>query len=217
MCSRLDSIRFIYWPAGQWRHVVLEGDADFFPALRTERLTLSSSSIRVDILCLPLEHRSQSALHSLVGSDLQSDTTAMAIVSFRHKGSDLQSDHTHTHTCAHTQTQTHTFYGKRVSELPYGYSFNSAHLVHMPQMRLVGWWHVTLCVDSESVIRNMIALRNLEITFKNRFLLLPPGGSFLFRRRVRYEQTNFRNVIYAQSMTRTWKDNSFATLSATND
>ena len=27
----------------------------------------------------------------------------------------------------------------------------------------------TLCVDSESVIRNMIALRNLEITFKNRF------------------------------------------------
>ena len=28
---------------------------------------------------------------------------------------------------------------------------------------------VFLCVDSESVIRNMIALRNLEITFKNRF------------------------------------------------
>ena len=28
---------------------------------------------------------------------------------------------------------------------------------------------VTLCVDSESVIRNMIALRNLEITFKNMF------------------------------------------------
>ena len=28
---------------------------------------------------------------------------------------------------------------------------------------------VTLCVDSESVIRNMIAFRNLEMTFKNRF------------------------------------------------
>ena len=28
---------------------------------------------------------------------------------------------------------------------------------------------VTLCVDSEYVIRNMIALRNPEVTFKNRF------------------------------------------------
>ena len=28
---------------------------------------------------------------------------------------------------------------------------------------------VTLCVDSESVIRNMVAPRNLEIPFKNRF------------------------------------------------
>ena len=28
---------------------------------------------------------------------------------------------------------------------------------------------VTLCADSESVIRNMIAFRNREITFKNRF------------------------------------------------
>ena len=56
---------------------------------------------------------------------------------------------------------------------------------------------VTLCADSESAIRNMIALRNLELTFKNRFLLLPPGGNFLFRREVRYEQTDFRNEIYA--------------------
>ena len=28
-------------------------------------------------------------------------------------------------------------------------------------------FHLTLCVDSESVIRNMIVFRNLEITFKN--------------------------------------------------
>ena len=45
---------------------------------------------------------------------------------------------THTHAHTHTQTQTHTLYGKRVSELPYVYSFNSAHLVHMPQIRFVG-------------------------------------------------------------------------------
>ena len=55
---------------------------------------------------------------------------------------------------------------------------------------------VTLCVDSESAIRNMIALRNLEIPFKNRFVLLPPGGSFLFRRKMRCEQTDFRSEIY---------------------
>ena len=34
-------------------------------------------------------------------------------------------------------TQTRTLYGKRVSELPYVYSFNSAHLVHMRARELL--------------------------------------------------------------------------------
>ena len=76
---------------------------------------------------------------------------------------------------------------------------------------------VTLCVDSESAIRNMIALRNLEIPFKTRFVLLPPGGSFLFRWKVRYEQTYFRNGFYTQNMTRKWKVKSFAVVRATSE
>ena len=56
---------------------------------------------------------------------------------------------------------------------------------------------VNLCVDSESVLRNIISPCDLEIHFKNWFLLLPSGGSFLFRRKERYEQTDFKNEIYA--------------------
>ena len=43
----------------------------------------------------------------------------------------------HIHAYAHTHTL--ALYGKRLSEFPYVYSFNSAHLVHMTQMRFVGW------------------------------------------------------------------------------
>ena len=38
--------------------------------------------------------------------------------------------------------------------------------------------YATLRVDPECVIRNIIALRNLEIAFKNRFRFLPPGRQF---------------------------------------
>ena len=50
--------------------------------------------------------------------------------------------------------------------------------------------------------QNIIAPRNLEIAFENRFSFLPPGGSFLFRRKGIYEQTDFRNEIYAYKRTR---------------
>ena len=60
---------------------------------------------------------------------------------------------------------------------------------------------VNSCVDSESVLRNFISPCNLEIRLKNLFLLLPPVGSFLFRRKERYEQTDFKNEIYAYNRT----------------
>ena len=61
---------------------------------------------------------------------------------------------------------------------------------------------VTFDADSKSAIKNTIAARNLEIAFENRFSFLPPGGSFLLRRKGRYEQTDFRNEIYVYKRTR---------------
>ena len=55
--------------------------------------------------------------------------------------------------------------------------------------------YVTFNVDSISAIKNTIAARGLELVFENRFSFLPPGGSFLLRRKERYEQTDFRNEI----------------------
>ena len=55
----------------------------------------------------------------------------------------------------------------------------------------------TLCVESESVLRNILPLSNLEARFNKRFLLLPSRGSFLFRRKERHDQTDFKNEIYA--------------------
>ena len=57
--------------------------------------------------------------------------------------------------------------------------------------------HVPFDVDSKSGIKNTTAARNLEIAFGTRFSFLPPGGSFLLRRKGRYEQTDFNNEIYA--------------------
>ena len=37
---------------------------------------------------------------------------------------------------------------------------------------------VPVCVDSKTVIRNVITRRNLEVTFKHMFGVCPPGGSF---------------------------------------
>ena len=42
---------------------------------------------------------------------------------------------------------------------------------------------VTFDVYSKSTIKNIIAARNLEISFETRFSFLPPGGSFLLRRK----------------------------------
>ena len=49
--------------------------------------------------------------------------------------------------------------------------------------------HVNLTFDvySKSAIKNNIAVRNLDIAFENRFSILPHWGSFLLRRKGRYE------------------------------
>ena len=53
---------------------------------------------------------------------------------------------------------------------------------------------VTLCVDSEYMIRSMITHRNLEITFKKQVLSFAPGTVTV---EARYEYFDFETVIYA--------------------
>ena len=98
-------------------------------------------------------------------------------------------------------------------------SANKKDLVLLYRSR---WWYqnipdVTFDVDSKSTIKNTIAARNLEIAFENRFSFLPPGGSSLFRRKMRYEQTDFRNTIYAYKWTINRLDLLFRGLSPANE
>ena len=76
---------------------------------------------------------------------------------------------------------------------------------------------VTFDADSKSAIKNTIAARNLEIALENRFSFLPTGGSFLLRRKGRYDLTDFKNEIYAYNMAGKQKDKLFEVRSETNE
>ena len=78
------------------------------------------------------------------------------------------------------------------------------------------WYHpksvhidVTLCVDSEYVIKNTIGARNLKIIVKNWFSFLLLREVFYISRKIRYDETDFRNGFYTSNRTSKPKFRSF--------
>ena len=68
---------------------------------------------------------------------------------------------------------------------------------------------VTLCVESEYVIKKTIGARNFKIIIKNRFSFLLLREVFFISRKIRYDQTDFRNGFYTSNRTSKSKFRSF--------